>query len=265
MHISFCITDPFPNILIDKITILYYYLRHKLRTEDKKMARQKAQYNTRQVLELAIEVDKAQGFIKSGYGYFDHEADKRVDDNKTTILNMLEGASDMMSISKDTVAKADKIVDEFKQELIAKKLAGSINDFESNVLQSIGNETVEKFGVAVLASLPNSFRVLQKRQGLDDFFDEHRSTSEFVGKIGERLRFPCFIKDVKFIAKYNIHLVTCLTKEKNIVKFFFNREPDIQGIMEGKDVILTGKVKTHDVSKFSQCKETVFNYVKIEQ
>ena len=164
------------------------------------MARQKAQYNTRQVLELAIEVDKAQGFIKSGYGYFDRESDKRIDDNKTTILNMLDGATDMMSISKDTVAQANKIVDEFKQELIAKKLAGSINDFESNVLQNIGNDTVEKFGVAVLASLPNSFRVLQKRQGLDDFFDKHRKSSEFVGKIGERLRFPCFIKDVKFIA-----------------------------------------------------------------
>ena len=111
-------------------------------TEDKKMARQKAQYNTRQVLELAIEVDKAQGFIKSGFGYFDHEADKHVYDNKTAILNMLEGATDMMPISKTSVTEANKIVDEFKQELIAKKLAGSINDFESNVLQSIGNETV---------------------------------------------------------------------------------------------------------------------------
>ena len=229
------------------------------------MARQKTQYNTRQALELAIEVDKAQGFIKSGYGYFDHEADKRVDDNKTTILNMLEGTTDLMEISEESKAQADDIVDSFKHELIAKKLSSTINDFEQNVLQSLGNDTVEKFGVAVLASLPNSFRVLQKRQGLDDFFDAHRKSSEFVGKIGERLRFPCFIKDVKFIAKYNIHLVTCLTKEKNIVKFFFNREPDIQGIIEGKDVILTGKVKTHDISKFSNCKETVFNYVKIEQ
>ena len=188
------------------------------------MARQKTQYNTRQVLELAIEVDKAQGFIKSGYGYYNQETDKRVDDNKTTILNMLEGATDMMPISEDTVAQADQIVDEFKQELIAKKLSGNINDFESNVLQNIGGETVEKFGVAVLASLPNSFRVLQKRQGLDDFFDKHRKASEFVGKIGERLRFPAFIKDVKFIAKYNIHLVTCLTSENNIVKFCLKNE-----------------------------------------
>jgi len=231
------------------------------------MARQKVQFNTHQVLELAIEVDKKQGFIKSGYGYYDREAEQQVYDNKTAILNMLLAVEDtpMMEISENTVEQADKIVDEFKQELIAKKLSGTINDFETNVLQSISNETVEKFGVAVLASLPNSFRVLEKRQGLDNFFDEHRKTSEFVGKIGERLRFPAHIKDVKFIAKYNIHLVTCLTNENNIVKFFFNREPDIQTLIEGKDVTLTGKVKTHDVSKFSNCKETVFNYVKIEQ
>jgi hypothetical protein len=59
--------------------------------------------------------------------------------------------------------------------------------------------------------------------------------------------------------------VTCLDTKGNICKFFFNREPDIAGILEGKDVILTGKVKTHDVSKFSNCKETVFNYVKINE
>ena len=229
------------------------------------MARQKPTYNTKQVLELAIEVDNTQGFIKSGFGYFDRESDKHVNDNKTQILNYMQGSEEMPKISKDTVSKAKKIINEFQQELIAKKMMGTLNDFEQSVLNSLGNETTDTFGVAVIASLPNSFRVLQKRQGLDDFFDTHRKSSVFVGKIGERLRFPCFIKDVKFIAKYNIHLVTCLTKDKNIVKFFFNREPNIQGIIEGKDVILTGKVKTHDISKFSNCKETVFNYVKIEQ
>ena len=89
------------------------------------MVRQKPQFNTRQVLELAIEVDKKQGFIKSGYGYFDRESDKQVYDNKTAILNMLLAVEDapMMEISESTVEQADKIVDEFKQELIAKKLS----------------------------------------------------------------------------------------------------------------------------------------------
>lgn len=231
------------------------------------MSRQKPQYNSRQVLELAIEVDKTQGFIKSGFGYFDHESQKRVNDNKTCILHFMQGlpeAEDIV-ISDATKKEAGKIIDEFKQELVAKKLMGTLNDFEQSVLNAIGNETTDNFGVAVIASLPNSFRVLQKRQGLNDFFDDNRKTSEFVGKVGERLKFAVDVKDVKFIAKFNIHLVTCINGDGNIVKFFFNREPDIAGILEGKNVMLTGKVKTHDVSKFSQCKETVFNYVKIEQ
>jgi len=231
------------------------------------MSRQKPEYSSRQVLELAIEVDKTQGFVKSGFGYYDRENDKRVNDNKTCILNFMQGlpeAEDIV-ISDATKKEAGKIVDEFKQELVAKKLMGTLNDFEQSVLNAIGNETTNNFGVAVIASLPNSFRVLQKRQGLDDFFEANRKTSEFVGKVGERLKFEVDVKDVKFIAKFNIHLVTCINKDGNIVKFFFNREPDIQGILEGKKVMLTGKVKTHDVSKFSNCKETVFNYVKIEQ
>ena len=231
------------------------------------MARQKPTFNTRQVLELAIAVDKAQGFIKSGYGYHDYEADKRVYDNKTCILNFMNSVEDAedFAITEDCVKQADKIIDEFQHELIAKKMMGTLNDFEQSVLNAIGGETTDGFGVAVIASLPNSFRVLQKRQGLDEFFDAHRNTSEFIGKIGERMRFPVHIKDVKYIAKFGIHLVTCVDKNSNICKFFFNREPDIAGILEGKDVVLTGKVKTHDVSKFSNCKETVFNYVKIEQ
>ena len=231
------------------------------------MSRQKPQYNSRQVLELAIEVDKAQGFVKSGFGYYDREADKRVNDNKTCILNFMQGLpeADDIVISEATKKEAGKIVDEFQQELVAKKLMGTLNDFEQSVLNAIGNDVTDNFGVAVLASLPNSFRVLQKRQGLDNFFEANRKTSDFVGKVGERLKFYVDVKDVKFIAKFNIHLVTCINDDGNIVKFFFNREPDIAGILEGKRVLLTGKVKTHDVSKFSNCKETVMNYVKIEQ
>ena len=231
------------------------------------MARQKPQFDSRQVLELAIEVDKKQGFIKSGFGFFDQETQKRVNDNKTCILNFMQSlpeAEDIV-ISNATKKEADKIIDEFKQELVSKKLMGLLNDFEQSVLNAIGSPTTDTFGVAVIASLPNSFRVLQKRQGLDEFFEQNRKTSNFVGKIGERLKFAVDVKDVKFIAKFNIHLVTCINGDGNIVKFFFNREPDIAGILEGKKVMLTGKVKTHDVSKFSQCKETVFNYVKIEQ
>jgi|TARA_B110000858_G_scaffold64321_2_gene74522 hypothetical protein len=226
--------------------------------------RQKTTYHTQQILQLAIYVDKAQGFVKSGNGYYDQEKSEMVYDNKTAILNYVIGETPMPEIGNDIIEQVEEIVESFKLELIGKKMSGRINDFETNVLQSISNETVEAFGVAVLASLPNSFRVQFKRQTLDDWFDAHRKTSEFVGVIGERIKLAVHIKDVKFISKYGIHLVTCVDTNQNILKFFFNKEPDISGIIEGKDAMLTGKIKTHDISKFSNCKETVFNYVRIE-
>jgi hypothetical protein len=230
------------------------------------MKKQRYEYNVEQVLELAVFVDNAQGFVKSGYGYYDHENEKMIYDNKTTIFNYMSGAEgfDMPEITDSVRERAQEIREHFRTNLVAKKLMGTLNNFEDSVMKAVGNETTDNFGISVIASLPNSYRVAAKRQGLEDWFDAMRDKSEFVGKIGERMRFAALVKDVKFIAKYGIHLVTCVDTDENIVKFFFSKEPDIAGLLEGKDVILTGKVKTHDVSKFSQCKETVINYVRIE-
>ena len=224
----------------------------------------KTTYNTDSVLALAIAIDREQGFIKSGFGYYDYGRSVQVHDNKTAIAMALVATEQTIDVTDEDRALAQVIKTSFKEELIAKKLMNKLNQFEESVLNSIAVDAVDNFGVSILASLPNSYRVQKKRQTLDNWFDAHRATSEFVGKIGDRVKFEVEVKDVKFIAKFGIHLVTCINDDGNIVKFFFNREPDIAGLLEGKRIVLTGKVKTHDVSKFSDCKETVLNYVKIE-
>ena len=229
------------------------------------MVKQRPEYNTKQILQLAVIVDNKQGFIKSGFGYYDRETEQTVYDNKTAIMNYMQGLEQLPAITDEVNRAVDDITDGLRDELIAKKLSGTLNSFEDSVLKAISNVTTDSFGVSIIASLPNSFRVQKKRQTLEDWFDSLRDKSEFVGKIGERVKMEVIVKDVKYIAKFGIHLVTCINKDNNIVKFFFNKEPDIAGILEGKTVKLTGKIKTHDVSKFSNCKETVFNYVKIEE
>jgi hypothetical protein len=231
------------------------------------MKKKTYEYNVKQVLELAVYVDDAQGFVKSGFGYYDSEKEKMVYDNKTTIFNYMTGAEgfEMPEITEDVAERAREIREHFRTDLVAKKLMGTLNNFEDSVMKAVGNETTDGFGTSIIASLPNSCRVAEKRQSLEDWFDSMRDKSEFIGKIGERMRFSVLVKDVKFIVKYGIHLVTCVNQDDNIVKFFFSKEPNISGLLEGKDVILTGKVKTHDVSKFSKCKESVINYVKIEE
>ena len=222
-------------------------------------------YNVDQVLQLSVYVDDQQGFIKSGFGFYDSDRGEETKDNKTAIFHYINGTVDMPAITEDQKERANSIREYFKGTLVAKKLMGTLNSFEDGVIKSIGNNETNSFGVSVIASLPNSLRISKKRDDLDDWFDNLRDKSEFIGKRGDRLRFGAYVRDVKFIAKYGIHLVTCVDKDENIVKFFFSKEPDIAGLLEGRNVTITGKVKQHDVSKFSQCKETVINYVRVEE
>ena len=93
------------------------------------MKKQRPLYNTDQVLELAIVVDSNQGFVKSGHGYFDRENDIHVYDNKTAIMQYIQGDVDMPEINKDIQKDAAKIKESFRDELIAKKLMGRLNTF----------------------------------------------------------------------------------------------------------------------------------------
>jgi tetrahydromethanopterin S-methyltransferase subunit F len=229
------------------------------------MKKSETVYNVDQALQLSVYVDDQQGFIKSGFGFYDSDRGEETKDNKTAIFQYMNGTVDMPEITDQQKERAVEIREYFKGTLVAKKLMGTLNSFEDGVIKSIGNNETNSFGVSVIASLPNSLRISKKRDDLDNWFDDLRDKSEFIGKRGERLRFGVYVRDVKFIAKYGIHLVTCVDKDDNIVKFFFSKEPDIAGLLEGRNVILTGKVKQHDVSKFSQCKETVINYVRVEE
>jgi len=220
-----------------------------------------------EVLTLAIAVDEAQGFIKSGYGYYDHENEKEILDNKTTISRVLNNYPDapQIKITDEHRQRAQELKDYFDGVIVMKKLTGDVNGFEDSVGKIINGNEVDNYGVSVLASLPNSLRIQKQRDDMDEFYDNLRNVSEYVGSTGKRSRFKLFIKDVKYIAKYNIHLVTCVEGEQNLVKFFWNKDPDVSDLIVGKTMTVTGFVKEQSISKFSKCKETVINRVKITE
>lgn len=214
------------------------------------------------VMHLSVFVNDAQGFVKSGAGYYDTEREERVEDNSTVVKKYVLGQEPMPDISDDQKARATEIVQFFREHNITKKLMGTMTDFDQTVLAAISqNDKVYPY-VGVLASLPNSFKISKHRVEMDDWFYDHRSKSEYVGIPKEIIRLTVTVKDVKFIQTHGIHLVTCYTDEENIIKFFFNKNPDITGLLVGRRLEISGKVKMHEVSKFSKCKETVLNYIK---
>lgn len=220
-------------------------------------------FPTLDVLAAAIAVDNDQGFIKSGHGYYDYNKERMVHDNKSVVYQVLTGELNDIVVTDDHVTKANETLEYFSNVIVEKKMLGDATGFEDTVGKLLSSNTVDMYGVAVLSSLPNSLRVQYKRDALDDFYAAHRHVSEYIGKIKDRIKLSITVIDVKYISKYNIHLVTSVTKDKNIVRFFWNKDPDISSIIEGANIDIVGTIREQEVSKFSHCKETVLNRVKL--
>ena len=214
----------------------------------------------------SIAVDRKQGFIKSGYGYYDYDNCVNVLDNKTlvnNVLNLYPEAGTKVDVLESDRTEAEELIAYFSDVIVEKKMLGTISGFEDTVGKIINGDVVDAYGIAILASLPNSLRVQQKRDSMEDFYANHRGISEYVGKTGDRVGMTVDVVDVKYISKYNIHLVTSTDSNDNIISFFWNKDPDIANLIEGKQVNIVGTIRKQEVSKFSGCNETVVNRVKI--
>lgn len=214
----------------------------------------------------SIAVDRKQGFIKSGYGYYDYDNCVNVLDNKTLVNNVLNSYPEVenkVNVLESDRTEAEELIAYFSDVIVEKKMLGTISGFEDTVGKIINGDVVDAYGIAILASLPNSLRVQEKRDSLEDFYADHRGISEYVGKTGDRIGMTVDVVDVKYISKYNIHLVTSTDSNDNIISFFWNKDPDIANLIEGKQVSIVGTIRKQEVSKFSGCKETVVNRVKI--
>ena len=218
-----------------------------------------------EVMSYAVAVQQYQGFVASGNGWYDHEVEQHRYHNKTLILHMLEGGTDIQTpeVTDEHRDMGNHVIEHFRTSLAFKKLGDTLNNFEERVAEFIGGDLVGRFGVSVAASLPNSYRIDEKREQFKEQMDVYRYTSQFQGNIGAKLSMDVAIIDMKFLRNFGNYVVTGVTDDKHIIKFFWNKDPDLTGVLEGKTLKLIGRVKNHELSKYTNCNETMLNYVKI--
>ena len=223
---------------------------------------EKPKYVTREILEIAIAVDRDQGFVKSGYGYTVTndpetgeylEADKQyvVEDNKTLIHKHLKEKK-KVSITTADKELAVEMIEHFKA-IALKKLTGKTNDFQNSVLLYIDAEKIDNLGVAIFASLPSVYVRDIKTQELHDETED----SDYVGTYRTRCNFMVEVKQTRSFPTGN--LMICVEGGKNIVKFFSDYSYEV-----GKVLDIAGFVKDQTVSKYSGLKETMLNRVKVK-
>ena len=238
------------------------------------MAKNKSTYDINTVMQYAVAVTDYQGFVSSGNGWYDAETETRHHDNKSVIGYMLEEpTSDKHALACLKLVETDptvkqralEIIEHFQQSLTFKKLSSTLNGFEERVAGFIMNQTVDRFGVSVAASLPKSFKVDQKREEFADMINKFKRTSEYVGKPSQRVSLELKVIDIKYLRNFGNFIVTTIYDDAHIVKFFWNKDPDLTKVMDGKTLSVTARVKTHELSKYTNCKETMLNYMKIEE
>ena len=217
------------------------------------------------ILALAIETHEKQGFIRSGEGYTEYGEDHNIKsihfDNKTMVIQDILDGKKPSAISYDN---AQTIIDKFEAKFVMKKLTTGLNNFEEGVVNSFQSKNkLSIFNVAVLASIPNMNLIDVKRKNIEDKLDAVRFTSKHFGVPKERYELSVLVLDSKYIQKSAVYMITTLYNGSDIIKFWWRDQPDISDIINGKTIQIRATVNKHELSKYTNAKETMVNRVKI--
>lgn len=228
----------------------------------------KSQYPNSTIVDVmcaAIEVHNYQGFIRSGQGYTDHNHETGestvIRDNKTVIAE--EYLSTGAKFTQEQLTAANALIDSINGKLMIKKMTNSLNNFEQNVAKCLNEADVSKFGISIIASLPHSVSIDKKREEVEDKMSTLKHSSIYFGDKGKRYNITVDVLDVKFIQSSSIYMITTVYAKKDIIKFWWRDQPDISDIIANKSIQIRATVNKHELSKYSNAKETLCNRVKI--
>jgi len=249
-----------------------------------KRKRANEQYPIMEVLQLAVAVDRKQGFVTSKQKSYDIESQTHIHDNRTIILHKIRHMNGKQDTLLDDFAieiidedhiKAREIYDYFDQLLMMEKISdslikrhkdGTMNTYNDDLYHIFNSGNVDiNVEMAMVASLPNSFRIAHKREAIERFYAEN-PLNGYIGELKQRMNMTANILDVKYIPRHSVHLVTFTTQDNKIGRFFLNNNQEtLAKNIDGKSIEIKGTVKKHSVNEYSKCQETMFNRVKIEE
>ena len=206
-----------------------------------------------------------QGFIRSGQGYTDN-SNPDIDpietfDNKTVI--MAQYLDTKHKFTQEQYDEANTLIDSINGKLMLKKMTNNLNNFEQNVAKVLNDVDVNKFAISIIASLPHSVSIDKKREEVEDSMASLKHSSQYFGEKSKRYDLSVKVLDVKYIQTSDIYMITTVYAKKDIIKFWWRDQPDISDIISNKTIKIRGTVNKHELSKYTNAKETMVNRVKI--
>lgn len=217
------------------------------------METEKNTHNTKYALNIALAIYKKQGYART-VNVVGEETRKP---NKELLIEQL--ANPTTSIVEYESNPELKQLFDLNKTLIFKKMAGSLTDYESQVLQILGQDKVKSHQLGVLSSIPLMYDNAKKKEARDESLEFFRENSKFVGNVGHKYYAPVEMLEKKWHDK-GFYIYTFVQDEKHILKWFTGT--DYPEYNPGVKLKINGIVKAHnDTNWYGQ--ETLLKRCKL--
>lgn len=216
------------------------------------------EFNIEDVMSASVSAHRLnRGFIKKDQIRLDSEYEGAISNAQLLYRHFFQ--NETLDITNDDRNTALEIIDYLKG-LSFKAIERKLTDFEKNVLSIVTSPTIIKQQIGIAASLP---KVYYNKLEQDDWSSrelELSRTSVALGKIRERGNFVAKVEFNRYIPKTMSYLVTASVDNKSILKFFSDKKQAL-----GKEIKISGYVKSQSEGRYHSGMETIINRIKIEE
>ena len=219
--------------------------------------------DSRTLVALAFAAQRVNGAMYKDTLFFDTEKDAVVEvvPNKTLMFNSFAiepGSNPELVPTDEDFAQADAAISAIQGDVLVKKLADRrVSDFIFSLSEAIGQSTCTQRDCGLVAFVPKTYAGMLERQAKDEAKFGLAVTSEYLGRVGEKIQLDFTLIDSRYLQQYNCYSATGHDGNGNMVNFLTAH----QGL--AKSGRITGKVKRIEISQYHNgAKITQLNFVK---
>jgi hypothetical protein len=218
---------------------------------------------SRTLVALAFAAQRVNGAMYKDPLFFDTEKDAVVEvvPNKTLMLNSFAfepGSNPELVPTDEDFAQADEAITAIQHDVLVKKLADRrVSDFIFSLSEVISQPTCTQRDCGMVAYVPKTYAGMLERQEKDEAKLGLAGTSEYLGRVGEKIQLDFALIDSKYLQQYNCYTATGHDGNGNMVNFL-TAHKDLA--VSGR---ISGKIKRTEESRFHNgAKVTQLNFVK---
>lgn len=218
---------------------------------------------SRKLVALAFAAQRVNGTLHKDDSYYDQEKDiiVKVVPNKVLMRDSFAiepGSNPELVPTDEDFEQADAAIAAIQEDVLIKKLADRrVTDFVFSLSETISQDHCTQRDCGLVAFVPKTYASMLERQTKDEAKIGLASTSEYLGRVGEKVQLDFVLIDSRYLRQYNCYSVTGHDNNGNMVNFLTAHQDLAQN---GR---IAGKVKRTEVNQYHNgAKVTQLNFVK---